>query len=245
MNPLDRETEGDLEDLRRPARQWRGVIEEYRPLLDLIPDDLEPVTLREGGTPLVHSDWLSERGRRRRVAEGRGRQPDRLVQGPRHDRGDLGRLPRGRPGRGLRVDRQHLGVDVGVRREGRHHPDRADARGQDRRREDGPGDRARRADRDGAGQLRPLPRSWPASCRGATRSPWSTRSTRSGCRARRPRRSRSSTSSATPPTSTCCPSATPATSRRTGWATSSTPRSAARPASRGCAASRPRAPRRW
>ena len=44
------------------ARQWRGVIEEYRPFLDLVPDDLEPVTLREGGTPLVRSDWLSERG---------------------------------------------------------------------------------------------------------------------------------------------------------------------------------------
>ena len=38
---------------------WRGVIEEYRELLDLIPDDLEPVTLREGGTPLVPSAWLS------------------------------------------------------------------------------------------------------------------------------------------------------------------------------------------
>ena len=78
-----------------------------------------------------------------------------------------------------------------------------------------------------------------------TRSRWSTRSTRCASRARRPRRSRSSTSSATRPTSTCCRSATPATSRRTGWATSSTPRSAARPASRGCAASRPRAPPRW
>jgi threonine synthase len=41
--------------------QWRGVIEEYRPFLDLVPDDLEAVTLREGGTPLVHSEWLSER----------------------------------------------------------------------------------------------------------------------------------------------------------------------------------------
>ena len=60
MNPLDRETEGDLTDLPNTGpRQWRGVIAEYRPLLDLIPDDLEPVTLREGGTPLVHSDWLS------------------------------------------------------------------------------------------------------------------------------------------------------------------------------------------
>ncbi|WP_121258076.1 threonine synthase [Nocardioides ferulae] len=40
------------------THQWRGVIEEYRPLLDL-PVGVEAVTLREGGTPLVHSGWLS------------------------------------------------------------------------------------------------------------------------------------------------------------------------------------------
>lgn len=40
------------------TRQWRGVIEEYRDLLDL-PSGLAAVTLREGGTPLVRSDWLS------------------------------------------------------------------------------------------------------------------------------------------------------------------------------------------
>jgi threonine synthase len=38
--------------------QWRGVIEEYRPLLD-VPEGIEAVTLREGGTPLVPSAWLS------------------------------------------------------------------------------------------------------------------------------------------------------------------------------------------
>jgi threonine synthase len=38
--------------------QWRGVIEEYRPLLDL-PQDIPAITLREGGTPLVQSGWLS------------------------------------------------------------------------------------------------------------------------------------------------------------------------------------------
>ncbi|GAA1938804.1 threonine synthase [Nocardioides hwasunensis] len=38
--------------------QWRGVIEEYRDLLE-IPEGLEAVTLREGGTPLVHSEWLT------------------------------------------------------------------------------------------------------------------------------------------------------------------------------------------
>jgi threonine synthase len=40
------------------AHQWRGVIEEYRSLLD-IPDGTPAVTLREGGTPLVSSEWLS------------------------------------------------------------------------------------------------------------------------------------------------------------------------------------------
>ncbi len=45
--------------LDRPDhRGWRGVIEQYRPLLD-IPPDIDAVTLREGGTPLVHSAWLS------------------------------------------------------------------------------------------------------------------------------------------------------------------------------------------
>lgn len=44
---------------RHEHRGWRGVIDEYRELLDLIPDDLTAVTLREGGTPLVHSAWLS------------------------------------------------------------------------------------------------------------------------------------------------------------------------------------------
>ena len=40
------------------THQWLGVLEEYRDLLDL-PPDMEAVTLREGGTPLVHSGWLS------------------------------------------------------------------------------------------------------------------------------------------------------------------------------------------
>jgi threonine synthase len=40
------------------AHQWRGVIEEYRDLLD-IPAGTPAITLGEGGTPLVTSDWLS------------------------------------------------------------------------------------------------------------------------------------------------------------------------------------------
>jgi threonine synthase len=41
------------------APQWRGVITEYADWLDL-PDGTPTVTLREGGTPLVDSTWLSE-----------------------------------------------------------------------------------------------------------------------------------------------------------------------------------------
>ncbi|MEO5710029.1 MAG: threonine synthase [Nocardioidaceae bacterium] len=41
------------------AHQWRGVVEEYRDWLD-IPEDTPTITLREGGTPLVDSRWLSE-----------------------------------------------------------------------------------------------------------------------------------------------------------------------------------------
>ena len=41
-----------------PTHQWRGVIEEYRDLLE-IPEGTPAVTLGEGGTPLVRSDWLS------------------------------------------------------------------------------------------------------------------------------------------------------------------------------------------
>jgi threonine synthase len=40
------------------TRQWRGVIEEYRDLLAL-PEGVAAITLREGGTPLVFSEWLS------------------------------------------------------------------------------------------------------------------------------------------------------------------------------------------
>jgi threonine synthase len=39
------------------THQWRGVIEEYRQLLD-IPEGTVAVTLREGGTPMVLSEWL-------------------------------------------------------------------------------------------------------------------------------------------------------------------------------------------
>ncbi len=49
-----------LDRLDQPrAHQWRGVLEEYGDWLD-IPEDTPTITLREGGTPLVDSPWLSE-----------------------------------------------------------------------------------------------------------------------------------------------------------------------------------------
>ena len=41
------------------SAQWRGVIEEYRSRLP-VTDATPIVTLREGGTPLVHASVLSE-----------------------------------------------------------------------------------------------------------------------------------------------------------------------------------------
>ncbi|GAA1872486.1 threonine synthase [Brevibacterium marinum] len=42
-----------------PKQQWRGVVEEYRSLLD-VSESIPAVSLGEGGTPLIHADTLSE-----------------------------------------------------------------------------------------------------------------------------------------------------------------------------------------
>lgn len=59
---------------RLHVHQWRGVIEEYRELLDL-PAGLPAVTLGEGGTPLVHSEWLSGLTRARVYLKVEGNNP--------------------------------------------------------------------------------------------------------------------------------------------------------------------------
>ncbi len=45
---------------RTGTHQWRGIIEEYRDRMP-VTDATPIVTLREGGTPLIHSEYLSER----------------------------------------------------------------------------------------------------------------------------------------------------------------------------------------
>jgi threonine synthase len=51
--------EGATPGARPATHQWRGVVEEYHARLPLRPDG-PVVTLREGGTPLVSSPWLSD-----------------------------------------------------------------------------------------------------------------------------------------------------------------------------------------
>ena len=103
--------------------------------------------------------------RLRGVSEGRRRQPDRVVQGPRHDDGDLQGRRGGRAGRHLRVDREHLGERGCLRGARGHDLCRARPAGQDRAREDGTGTRARREAVAGRRQLRRLPRARPQARR--------------------------------------------------------------------------------
>ena len=88
------------------------------------------------------------------MAEARGRQPDRLVQGPGHDLRGVGRGARGREGGGLRLDRQHRRLGRGLRGAGRAARRGDRARGQDRHRQAGPGADARRPRGRAARQLR-------------------------------------------------------------------------------------------
>ena len=68
------------------AHQWRGVIREYADRLP-VTESTRVITLGEGGTPLVHAQKLSELTGSDRVPEGRGHEPHRFLQGPRHDHG--------------------------------------------------------------------------------------------------------------------------------------------------------------
>ena len=226
------------------THQWRGVIEEYRDRLP-VGAATPVITLREGGTPLVPAPTLSERHRLRGVPEGRGREPDRVVQGPRHDDGDL----EGGRGRGAQAvicastGNTSASAAAYAVRGGMVCAVLVPA-GQDRARQDVAGARARGRAAAGRRGTSTTASAWPASWPSTTRSRWSTASTRTGSRGRRPRRSRSSTRSATRPTSTACRSATPATSPPTGGATASTPPTARRPGGPGCGASRRPARRR-
>ena len=132
---------------------WPGLIEAYR--------DRLPVTRSHAGRHAQRGQHAARRsaapvgaGRRARAVEDRGREPHRLVQGPRHDRRDLQGRRRRRQGRGVRVDRQHVGVGRGVRGAGGHDRGGHHPRRSRRARQARAGAHPRRQGRSGARQLR-------------------------------------------------------------------------------------------
>ena len=202
-----------------------GLIERYRDRLPLEPGD--PVVTPERGLDAADRGAAAlGAARRPRLPQVRGREPDRLLQGPGHDRRGLARQGARGGGGDLRLDRQHRRQRRRLRGPGRAARRGDRARGQDRDRQARPGADARRARGRPAGELRRRPADRPRAGRASTRSSWSTRSTRTGSRARRRPPSRSSRSSARRPGRWRSRSATPATSPPTGAASR---RSAAAP----------------
>ena len=182
--------------------------------------------------------------RLRGAAQVRGRQPDRLVQGPRHDHGHLDGRPGGRAGCHLRLDRQHLGVGRGLCRArpawpGRCSFPRARSPWASSPR---PWSTARSCCRSTATST--TASGWPASCRDS----YPVALVNSVNPARIEGQKTAAFEIVDPlgdaPDIHCCPSATPATSPPTGRATASTPATAWPRTPRGCGASRPRARRR-
>ena len=135
------------------ARRDRGVPRPPRP-----PRGYAAVTLREGGTPLVHSDWLSGLTGGEVWLKVEGDNPT----GSFKDRGMTaaisGRQARGRRGGRLRLHGQHVGLDGGLCRQGRPQADRADPR-----------------------RARSPPARWPRRSCTAPRSSWSGATSTTAC----------------------------------------------------------------
>ena len=93
----------------------------------------------------------------RRLPQIRGTQPDRFVQGSRHDGGGFEGARRGGQSGGVRFDRQHVGVRCGVCGSRRNPLHRGTSRRKDRSREAGSSRRSRSIDRARRWQLRRRP----------------------------------------------------------------------------------------
>ena len=190
----------------RPFTGLAGLIAAYRDRLP-VEDDWTTDHTARGRHPADAAPAAVRTHRLHGASEGRGPQPDRLVQGPRHDGGRHRGGGPGSAGRAVRVDGQHVGVA----------PRRMRARagitcavlvpqGKIAMGKLAQARHARREDHPDRRQLRRLPGAGPqAHRRLPDRSRWSTPSTRSASRARRPRRSRSSTRWAPRPTCTALP----------------------------------------
>ena len=243
---------GDAGRRRRPrtvrppvARRHRGVPRPPRP----VPRARPSITLREGGTPLVHAQWLSGLTGAEVWLKVEGDNPT----GSFKDRGmtvAISVAARGRRGRRLRLapatpppSTAAYAAKAGLK------PLRARPRGQDRRGQAGPGDRPRRHScimvdgnfDDCLDMARELAEHYPVALVNSV-NPVRIEGQKTGRLRdrRRPRRR--------PRLPRAARSATPATSPRTGRATASTPRptgpASHRAATARCGASRPPARRR-
>ena len=181
----------------------------------------------------------------RGLPEVRGREPNRLVQGPWDDRRDQQGGRGGRQGGRVRLHREHQRERRRLRGQGGAGLRRPRPQGQDRAREDGRDPRARGARAGSGGELRRLVRARPRPRRtlpgdprelGQSLPPAGTEDVRVRDRGRARSRARP------PPASR---SGTPATSRATGSATPSTWPMGRSTSRRGCSGSRRAAPRRW
>ena len=156
---------------RLMAHQWRGVITEYADRLP-IADDFPIVTLREGGTPLIESGFLSERLGCRVLLKLEGANPT----GSFKDRGMTMALSQAVADGAQAVICASTGNTSAsaAAYAGRAGLDQrgAGAGGQDRHGQARPGHRARRPAAAGAGQLRRLPEPGPRAVRRATPSRW-------------------------------------------------------------------------
>ena len=202
-----------------PAVQGSGV---WRFREVLLPGRGPVLTHPEGNTLALPPGRDRALGRPRRPRpQARGREPHRLLQGPRHDGGGDAGGARGRHGGGLRLDREHLGLDGRLRGAGGAPGARVRPRGEGGGGQARPGPRLRRAHPAREGRLRRLPAPRARGLARRSASPSSTRSTPGAWRARR----RSSGS--------CCSSA--AGSPRLDRRPRRQPRQHRRPSARRCA----------
>jgi len=205
-------------------RPWPGLIAAYRDRLP-VEDDWTPITLLEGGTPLVQAPRLSEYTGCTVHLKVEGLNPT----GSFKDRGMTmavtEAVARGQQAVLCASTGNTSASAAAYAARAWDHLRGADPAGQDRDGQARTGRHARREDHPDRLGTSTTAWSWPASSPPTSRpSRWSTRSTRIASKGRRPRRSRSWTRSAPRPTCTPCRSATRGTSPPIGRATRSTTR---------------------
>ena len=137
---------------RYKSNQWpygSGVWGKKEWILPNISERQHRLALRGRHQPLLGGTVRQDHRPRKHLDQALRQLPQRVVQGPRHDRARLAgqaddQRRRADPGRRLRLDGRHLGGPGGLLRRGRHPLDRAAAQGQDLHRPARPAHRERR-----------------------------------------------------------------------------------------------------